>query len=76
MVRLTILEYELQLYQSSKICSATFSTPYSHLTPPWAPRGVRSRRRNEKEGSEQNEEACVFLFSSICVYNDLSVSQS
>lgn len=77
MVWLTVLEYELQLYQSSKICSASFSTPYSHLTPPWAPRGVRSRRGNEKEGSEeQNEEACVFLFSSICVYNDLSVSQN
>ena len=64
MVWLTVLEYELQLYQSSKICSASFSTPYSHLTPPWAPRGVRSRRGNEKEGSEVSNDLNLYINTS------------
>ena len=33
-----------------------------------------ARRMNGKE--EQNEKAFVFLFSSICVYNNLSINQS
>lgn len=61
MVRLTILEYELQLLQSSKICSATFSVILpSHPHP-----GLLEESQKQKKkwkGSEQNEEACVFCF--------------